>query len=243
VLKPAVIAYKLHKWFGLFVGLQVLIWLGTGVYMVVVDIDFIHGDPLVRNMQQVVRLPHTPQLSMAALKTRYPGATRIGLRPVMEKTYYTVATAAERYLLDPQSGQVISPFDEKAAREIARFHFNGDAAITRASLITSNPPMEIGTRRLPLWQIDFDDRFSSSFYVDPFTGALATRRHQYWRVFDFMWMLHIMDYDERSDAHNPLLIFVELSGLILAITGLWLLYYRLGRRRKGSYRKNRVTGS
>jgi len=46
-------------------------------------------------------------------------------------------------------------------------------------------------------------------------------------------MLHIMDYDERSDAHNLLLITAQLTGLAFAITGLWLLFYSFsGRRRK-----------
>ena len=51
-------------------GLQILIWLGSGLYMVVVDIDFIHGDPLVKNMRETV--PDTGRFSMASLKTRYP---------------------------------------------------------------------------------------------------------------------------------------------------------------------------
>ena len=230
--RPAVVAYKLHKWLGVFVGLQVLIWLASGLYMVVVDIDFIHGDPLVRNMPQAVALPDASQLSVATLRNRYPEATRIGFRPVMGKTHFTVTTPDDRYLLEPLSGRLISPLDEETAREIAKFHFNGDAAISRASLIASNPPMEIQSRRLPLWRIDFDDRFSTSFYVDPYTGSLATRRHQYWRIFDFMWMLHIMDYKERSNAHNALLIAAEVTGLVLAITGVWLLFYRFGRRRR-----------
>lgn len=232
MLKRAVIARNLHKWFGLFVGLQILIWLGSGLYMVVVDIDFIHGDPLVRNMQQAVTLPDTLVLSVNGLRAKYPDATNISLNQVMGQSHYTVTTPAERYLFDPQSGQVISPLDEQTAKQIAKYHFNGDATVTRATLITSNPPMEIQTRRLPLWRIDFDDRFSSSFYIDPYSGVLATRRHQYWRIFDFLWMLHIMDYDERADAHNPLLITAQLTGLIFTLTGIWLLIYSFSRRRK-----------
>jgi len=232
VPRPAVVAYKLHKWFGLFVGLQVLIWLASGLYMVVVDINFIHGDPLVRNMQQVVTLPDASRISVSELKDRYPEATRIGFKPVMGKTHFTVTTPDERYLLDPLSGRPVSPLDVETAQEIALFHFNGDAEVVRATLISSNPPMEIGARRLPLWRVDFDDRFSTSFYVDPYTGSLVTRRHQYWRVFDFMWMLHVMDYKERANAHNALLIAAEVNGLVLAVTGVWLLFYRFGRRRR-----------
>jgi len=233
VLKPAVIARTLHKWLGLLIGLQVLLWLATGLYMVVVDIDFIHGDTLVKNMQQTVVVPRTPPLTLADLRERHPDAVQIGLRTVMGKTFYTVTTADNRYLVDAETGSLESPLDEATAREIASYHYSGEAPVIRATLITDNPPMEIQTRPLPLWRIDFDDRFATSFYVDPYSGSLLTRRHQYWRIFDFMWMLHIMDYEDREDAHSPLLIAAQISGLAFAITGLWLLFYSFnGARRK-----------
>jgi len=237
VLKPAVIARTLHKWFGLLIGLQVLIWLASGLYMVVVDIDFIHGDPLVKNTQQPLVVTGSPLLSLADLKEKYPKTTQIGLKAVMGKTFYTVTSADNRYLVDPETGAIESPLDEATATEIAKYHFAGEATVINASLIGSNPPMEIQTRRLPLWRIDFDDRFATSFYIDPYNGSLVTRRHQYWRIFDFMWMLHIMDYEDRSDAHNLLLIAAQISGLTFAITGLWLLFYSFNSRR----RKSRAT--
>ena len=233
MLKPPVIARTLHKWLGLIVGLQVLIWLATGLYMVVVDIDFIHGDPLVKNMQQAVLVPDHSVHGIASLRAQYQDATEISLRPVMGKAFYTVTTVDQRYLVDPETGAVKSPLDEETAREIARYHYAGEAQLSNASLISSNPPSEIQTRRLPLWRIDFNDRFATSFYVDPYNGSLATRRHQYWRIFDFLWALHIMDYEDRSDAHNRLLIAAQIAGLAFGITGLWLLLYSFsGRRRK-----------
>lgn len=233
MLKPAVIARSGHKWLGLLIGVQVLIWLATGLYMVVVDIDFIHGDTLVKNLQQTVRVPDAKQLSMAEVRAAYPGATQISLRPVMGKTFYAVTTAAQRYLVDPDNGSLASPLDEDDAIGIARYHYAGEAQVSRALLITANPPMEIQTRTLPLWRIDFNDRYATSFYIDPYNGSLVTRRHRYWRIFDFMWMLHIMDYENREDAHHPLLIAAQISGCMFVITGLWLLFYSFsGRRRK-----------
>ena len=237
MIKRAIFARSLHKWLALVVGLQVLIWLITGLYMVVVNIDFIHGDSLVKNTRQAVSLPETAILNISSLRSRYPNATEIALRPVMGKTFYTVTTEDSRYLLDPESGELVSPLDEKTANEIAQYHFDGDAPVSHAVLITSNPPMEIQTRSLPLWRIDFKDRYSTSFYVDPYSGALVTRRFQYWRIFDFMWMLHIMDYEQREDAHNLLLISAQITGLTFAISGLWLLFYSFSGRRS----KKKVT--
>jgi len=211
-----------------------LIWLATGLYMVVVNIDFIHGDPLVKNTQQTVVVTNSPTLSLAGLREKYPNASQFGLRALMGKTYYTVTSADKRYLVDPDTGALVSPLDEATATEIAKYHFAGEAPVIKASLISSNPPMEIQTRHLPLWRIDFDDRFATSFYVDPYNGSLVTQRHQYWRIFDFMWMLHIMDYEDRSDAHNLLLITAQFTGLTFAITGLWLLFYSFSGRRRAN---------
>jgi uncharacterized iron-regulated membrane protein len=231
-MNKSFLARSLHRWLGLIVGLQVLIWLATGLYMVVLDLDFIHGDPLVRNMQQIVTVPNSSRVSMASLRAQYPDATDIGLRSVMGTGFFTVTTLQDRYLINPQTAEVISPLDEETVRQIAVFHFNGEGSISEATLITADPPREIGPRRLPLWRIDFNDRFSTSFYIDPYTGVLVTRRHQYWRIFDFFFMLHIMDYDERSDAHNTLLQIAQFTGVTFAISGLWLLFYSFRKRRK-----------
>lgn len=232
IKRSNILSRALHKWLGLLIGVQLLVWLASGLYMVIVDIDFIHGDPLVKNLQQPVTIPASKTVSITSLLEQFPDARQIGLRAIMGETHYLVETADRRFLVDPVTAAVISPLGEKDIRGIARFHFNGNAAITGAELLTSNPPMEVQTRRLPLWRINFDDRFSTSFYIDPDSGRLVTRRHQYWRIFDFMWMLHIMDYKQRSDSHNKLLITAQISGLTFTITGLWLLFYSFSGRRK-----------
>jgi uncharacterized iron-regulated membrane protein len=51
-MRTHVIARKTHKWLGLFIGLQVVIWSLSGLYMTVVHIDTIHGDHLIRSLPQ-----------------------------------------------------------------------------------------------------------------------------------------------------------------------------------------------
>ena len=229
----AILARTLHKWVGLLIGVQMVVWLTTGLYMVIVDIDFIHGDPLVRNMQQTISVPKSDSVSIANIQLKYPGASQITLTAVMGETFFSVTASDQRYLISTDTGEVVSPLNEDSAREVAAFHFKGDAPISRATLVTTDAPTEIQMRRLPLWRIDFQDRYSTSFYIDPYTGKLVTRRHRYWRIFDFLWKLHIMDYDQRTDAHNLLLTTAEVTGLVFVITGLWLLFYSFsGRRRK-----------
>jgi len=231
-MNKSFLARSLHKWLGLVIGLQVLIWLASGLYMVVVDLDFIHGDPLVKNTQQTITVPASTLVTTATLRQQYPDATMIGLRPVMGDTFFTITTPENRYLVNPQTGEVISPLNEETARAIAAFYYNGNNPVHSIKLLTDDPPREIGRRPLPLWRVDFDDRFNTSFYIDPYSGALSTRRHRYWRIFDFLFMLHIMDYDERTDVHNLLLQVAQFTGVAFGIAGLWLLFYSFKRRRK-----------
>ena len=80
-------------------------------------------------------------------------------------------------------------------------------------------------------RVEFADRNETTLYVSATNGDLLAKRHDLWRWFDFFWMLHIMDYDERSDANNTLLRVSSAIGLLFAVTGVWLLFYSFKRRR------------
>src|SRR3546814_18376648 len=81
----------------------------------------------------------------------------------------------------------------------------------------------------PYWQVEFEGWNRPTLYLSPQTGELISRRHALWRVFDFALMLHIMDYDERTDVNNPLLRVATWSAFAMALTGAWLLLWSFKR--------------
>jgi len=83
-----------------------------------------------------------------------------------------------------------------------------------------------------VWRVEFDDSRSTVLYVSPDQGRVLARRNDMWRVFDFFWMLHIMDYSNRDNFNSPLLITASVIGWVLAVTGIWLVVLWLMRRRK-----------
>ena len=89
---------------------------------------------------------------------------------------------------------------------------------------------EIRGATLPLWRVDLDDRWQSSVYVDPVTGRIVAARNTLWRIYDFFWMLHIMDYDTRDDFNNNLLRSASGVGWFIGLSGLWMLFYSFRRR-------------
>jgi hypothetical protein len=232
-MKLAVSSRKIHKWVFLFIGVQALLWVISGFYMVVVNLDFIHGDHLVKNLEEPLRLTDVDRdiVSTGQLLARYGAIDAITLKAVLGRPHYILKKRHGETLIDAETGSQRSPIDENMARTIAQYHYTGTAPIINATLITENPPSELQTRPLPLWRIDFADRFNTSFYVSPDTATLITRRHDFWRIFDFFWMLHIMDYDERSDVNNNLLRIVSMTSLAGVLAGLVLLFYSFGNRK------------
>ena len=231
-MKSASLSRKVHKWLFLLVGLQALLWTLSGSYMVVMDLDFIHGDQLVKNLHEPLPADLGELAPTRAVLEQFEEVRSIQLKALQGKPYYVVITSDGAHLNDAHSGVVMPPVDRERARALAEHYYAGELPAASVERIENNPPSEIGAHRLPLWRVNFDDRYGTSLYIDPNTAALVTRRHDYWRAFDFMWMLHIMDYEARENIHNPLLLIVTIVSLTGVLAGLILLFYSFGRRNK-----------
>jgi uncharacterized iron-regulated membrane protein len=227
-----------HKWLALVVGIQLLLWAVSGFYMVVVDLDFIHGDPLVRNLKPALDLSGQ-FVSLDSLRRDRPDIKSIRLRALPDDgaAVFEVITGAGIELVDARTGRTISPLPEMRVIELARAYYAGSGDVLRATLIASETdrPGELQSRSLPSWRVDFDDRLETSLYVHAQSGALATRRHRFWRWFDFFWALHIMDYRERTDVNNWLLLSASVLGTMALVSGFWLTWFSFGffRRSRG----------
>lgn len=230
-VRPARLSRSVHKWLALLVGAQALAWIASGFYMVVVDIDFIHGDTLVRNLSTPPP-PADTWHPVAEVQARYPGIEKLRIKglPGGERPLYEVLTAGGIVLLDGVSGTRLSPLDRGTVAALARHYYAGRGALEGLELLAGEAPLEIQGRELPLWRARFDDWHETTLYVHPDSGDLVTRRHRSWRWFDAMWMLHIMDYKTRSDVNNPVLRVVTVAGLVFVASGGWLLWFSFRRR-------------
>ena len=230
-MRPALLSRTLHKWLALVVGIQLVFWTLSGFYMVVVDLDFIHGDSLVRN----VRVPlggDRPRVDFSQVAQRFDGVTAIALRalPGQSAPMYEVTTRSGKVLVDATNGQQLSPLSRNVIAGLSRQYYAGRGELASLTLIERDAPLEIQTRPLPLWRADFDDWLQTSLYVQPDSGVLVTRRHRFWRWFDFLWMFHIMDFEQRTDMNNGLLRTATIAGLVTVLSGCWLLYFSFRRR-------------
>ena len=225
-MRPKLLARRLHKWLALLIGAQVLIWSVSGFYMVAVHIDIIHGDMLVQAIEPALGRHFPDVVPASELLERYPDTTSLTLVSRGERPVYLLKAAVGRETVDAMTGDPLPALTGEEAAEIAGRHFAGDAPVAGTRLIESSPPGEIQHLALPVWQVNFADDWGTSFYIDPDSGRLLTRRHTLWRLFDFLWMLHIMDYDARENINNTLLRIGAGFAVLFCMTGIWLLYWR-----------------
>ena len=225
------LARTTHKWLGLIIAIQAVFWTASGLYMSAVHIDIIHGDRLVRPAA-------TPAIELAGLVEPShlahlaPGLKSARLETQLGRPVYVVDAAEGKALLDARTGARLSPLDEAGARARAKALFAETGEVVSAALISQAPPVELQGRALPLWRVEFEGAWRPTFYISPFTGELVARRHDLWRTYDFLWMLHIMDYENRTDVNNLLVRTATWMAFVGALTGAWLLLYSFRRRRR-----------
>lgn len=224
------LARSTHKWLALIVAIQAVFWTLSGVYMTAVHIDIIHGDRLVK--APVPRAIATAGLiEPAHLAHLAPGLKSARLETQLGQPVYVVDAEGGKALFDARTGARLSPLGEAAAKARAKALFAETGEVVSAEFITK-APLEVQTRPVPLWRVEFEGAWRPTFWISPYTGELVTRRHDLWRTFDFVWMFHIMDYDDRQDVNNPLIRVFTWMAVATAASGGWLLVYSFRRKRR-----------
>lgn len=225
-----------HRWAGAILGIQLLIWVVTGVYFAWVSIDDIRGDSnKVQLEAQAIPLGDLISPKDLALPSTFQvKAFRLETGP-QNPVYRLESAAGETKVADAWTGELKPILTLPEAMSIGLKQVKTKAAVVGAQVITEKEGEYKVT--VPAIRVDLDDLLSTRLYLDAWTGKLIVQRNSLWRIYDFFWMLHIMDYSTREDFNNPWIKGMSLGGLTVIITG-YLLFF-LGRfTRRSSKRKN-----
>jgi hypothetical protein len=91
-------------------------------------------------------------------------------------------------------------------------------------LTSTNGHHEYREKPLPAYAVTFDKPNNSTVYVAAELGTVQSYRTNSWRTFDFLWMLHTMDYENRDNINNWVLRIFSVLGLVTTLSG-FLLYF------------------
>ena len=217
-----------HTWLGWLVGLPLLLWTLSGVLMVAKPIEEVRGEHLVSPPPplRLTSYPVVPAIEGVPIKS-------LSLQQRADGPRWVIGLPdGNNRLADPATGALLPPLSAAdAVREVAA-RYVGDASVTAANRTDPDkPPLDL-RRNIAAWQVVMSD--GTRFYVDSGSGEIVARRTDWWRLYDFMWGLHIMDLKTREDMHNPLVIGFGLLALVSTLLALALLPLTLRRRRRAN---------
>ncbi|MEN9926618.1 MAG: hypothetical protein RL268_2744 [Pseudomonadota bacterium] len=210
-----------HIWLGWLAALPLLLWTISGLVMTLRPIDEVRGEDLRRG----------PGL----LQTDTLIAPRLAV-PVKRLTLIEengapvwIATDSQgnqsRYA---QDGTPLPGVSEAEARQLSQAAFAGSAALVSMQRFSAEAsPLDLRRPR-PSWRATFDD--GTHVYIDADTGEVLALRTEYWRFYDLMWGLHIMDPMGRENTSHALLWIFATVGIASSVLGTVLLFRR--RKRK-----------
>ena len=153
--------------------------------------------------------------------------TKLALRSLPGRQALQVTTSDGIRLFDAADGRPIT-INGEAAKSIASAAHPAGGAVNKVAPL-KELTLAVREHELPIWQVDLRDEANSSYYVSGTTGEVLERRNDSWRWWDFFWMLHNMDYSERTSFNHPLIITIGFAMAWLAVTGFWLLFRTMWR--------------
>ena len=207
-----------HIWLGWLIGVPILMWTISGLVMVVRPIEEVRGENL-----------RAEAVPMATADLVFPNRMGPVLSVILANqtdgpTWIVTEPDGGRYRYSATDGTLVPPVIESEARRIALATYSGKAALETVRYFPADlapPDLRIPTDS---WQAHFSD--GTNFYIHSSTGEILAVRTGWWRVYDFMWGLHIMDLQTREDTSHPILIIFAALSVFGALMGTVLLFRR-----------------
>ena len=217
---------RYHIWLGWLVGVPMIFWTVSGLVMVARPIEDVRGTALIRDAAPIAS---TRGVIAPMIEGRAISSMKLESRAGGPRWVISFADGGGR-LADPATGALLPALGAaEAAREVMT-RYTGQAKVVETSRVAANsPPLEL-RRAMDGWRVRMDD--DTHFYVDSGSGEIIARRTSWWRIYDFMWGLHIMDLQGREDTNNPWVVTFGALSVLMALLAIVLLPLTVWKRNR-----------
>ena len=225
---------KLHRYLGLFIGVQFLLWTLGGLYFSWTNIEEIRGEHLKQEIETISNPENLVSLDTVFSKIA-DDETKIKtvqLVEVMGKPFYEIVLTKKdgkdkTFLADAVTGEIKDEITDSEAAKIATNSLVTKSKVKAVEIITEENVgghHEYREKPLPAYAITFEKPSNLTVYVSKTTGRVESFRTNKWRVFDFLWMLHTMDYYGRDNINNYVLRAFSVLGILTIFSGFTLFF-------------------
>lgn len=223
-----------HKWLSLLLGAQVFLWFLSGTVMSFLPIEQVRGKHLLKETSQS-NFELGGLFSLSKIDTGSP-ISSVELKARINEPIYIFHYESSKEIYSATTGERIPSLTEYEISELVGKRLNTTAPPVEVSLRTSETREFKG--ELPVWRLDYEYPETFSIYASPLSGDILAIRNDKWRIFDFFWMLHIMDYVTRENINSPWLVVLAGLSLFLTVTGFFLIWATFRKRNTHKAKKS-----
>ncbi|OBT08041.1 peptidase [Shewanella sp. UCD-FRSSP16_17] len=228
-----------HYWLGVIVSMQLLIWLGTGIYFNITPYEALKGKLYFKTPPQLEKQSFSVNelLPLASILARVKPVEQVSLISLNQRPVYLLDEQVQRYqhdckqqtLIDALSGEEVM-IDSHLAEQLAKQTYTGNGEVIQTQKLSA-PFDEWPKECNPLWQVSINDDLNTRIYINGVNGRLVGHKNDRTDLADLMFKLHFMDYLHQGSFNNPFSWFFGLVMLILSLTGLyWVIENLLMKR-------------
>ena len=203
-----------HKYLSLIISIQLLLWTISGIYFAFNKIELVRGEQyIVEEKDSALNIENLNISSSTKGIEVFKRLNQWVVKVEMDTGFkYQDLLGNEVYALSPNEAielvklkTTLSPIDAiKINESSARSEFRG--------------------RNLPIYKIKTDSSDDTNVYVDVMSGKIVAIRSDSWRVWDFLWGAHIIDYRQRDNINNILLKIFSILALLSSLSGIALFF-------------------
>jgi uncharacterized iron-regulated membrane protein len=213
---------KVHKWLGLVLGLQIVLWAISGLVFALLDHRKVAAEHSTRTIEAAALTSKATLADPARWIDQISGPVyEVRLIPLADEWAWRIEAEGGVELRRAADGTPLR-VDEAKVRQLATARYAGAGHLTAVAFHAA-PTLESRAPG-PVWEARFDDADRTSLYFAADDARLLAARNETWRFYDLFWMLHTMDYMGRDNFNNPLVITTTFAALWLACSGVLLLF-------------------
>lgn len=240
---------KIHRYLGVFMGVQFFFWSLGGLYFSWNNMDDVHGETLLKQEKKYVRTIDFSQIQKGidSLKTftNIDSIHSVKLVEPFQKSFALLRFFENGHvrtqLISLETGRLRPNFTGQECLEIAEQQLKKPIPIVKAKFLDKHSTgmhHEYRMKPLPAFAFTLGHPSKTTIYVSTESGEITSVRNDNWRRFDFLWMLHTMDYQSRDYITNWVLRVFSALGIITILSGFFLFYLTSPTAKKA--RKNKT---
>ena len=203
-----------HKYLSLIISVQLLLWTISGIYFAFNKIELVRGE-------QYIIEDNPSALDIESLNI---SSNTKGIEVFKRLNQWIVKVEMNAgFKYEDLLGNEVYELRPNQAIEVVKLKTTL-SPIDVIKINESSARSEFRGRSLPIYKIKTNSSDDSNVYVDVMSGKIVAIRSDSWRVWDFLWGAHIIDYRQRDNINNILLKIFSILALLSSLSGIALFF-------------------